>query len=268
MSHCVARLREQVGRTGPIDDLAPYRQKRNVHAEQRIENEGCDGWLRPKGGTYSSGFVLGVRGDVAMVRQRFTIAHELCHTFFYEYVPDLKFEPHATDPQEETLCDRGAACLLIPEETLRTDAQGRSVSVTSLDDLSRMYGVSRKAMFLRLRDLGLWKCELAVWQPTVSGKFMLEGVLGGRRGLEWSWVVDDIPGNVWEGRPEKGQTWIHFKDETGSWTARRVYFDARRLESRIFTLWSNWRLPVADCGPLLSGVGGMRTKKRKRKTPC
>jgi hypothetical protein len=265
MARCVESLRAQVGRRGPVDDLAPYRRTRNIHAEQRIENEGCDGWLRPKGGTYSSGFVLGVRGDVATVRQRFTVAHELCHTFFYEHVPEVKFEPHPTDPQEETLCDRGAASLLMPEETLKTDVLGCAVSVASLDDLSRMYGVSRKAMFLRLRDLGFWTCELAVWQPTVDGKFMLEGVLGGRRGMDWKWVADEIPENVWAGRPDKGQTWIHFKDETGSWTARRVYFDARRLENRIFTLWSNWRLPVADCGPLLAGIGGIRTKKPKRK---
>ena len=94
---------------------------------------------------------------------------------------------------------------------------------------------------------------------------MLEGVLGGRRGMEWSWVVDDIPANVWNGRAEKGQTWIHFKDDGGSWTARRIYFDARRLENRIFTLWSNWRLPVSESGPLLSGVRGVRTKKAKTK---
>jgi hypothetical protein len=262
MGYCVAQLRAQIGHSGPIGDLRPYRKRRNVNAQQFIDNEGCDGWLRPVGATYASGFVLGVRGDVATARQRFTIKHELCHTFFYEHVPELKFELHATDPQEERLCDRGAACLLLPQQTLKEDATGRSVSVSTLDDLSKRYGVSRKAMFLRLRDLGLWRCELSVWQPTVDEKFMLEGVLGGRRGMEWSWVDDDLPRNVWQGRGEKGQTWIHFKDEQGSWTARRVYFDARRLENRIFTLWSNWRLPVADNGPLLSGVGGIRRKKR------
>lgn len=263
---CVEKLRAEVGRSGPVADLMPYRQRRNVHAQEFIVNEGCDGWLRPKGATYESGFVMGVRGDVAAVRQRFTVAHELCHSFFYEYVPELKFQPHATDLQEETLCDRGAACLLLPEDSLRQDAQGRAVSVACLDDLARLYAVSRKAMFLRLRDLGLWKCELSVWQPTVNGKFMLEDVLGGRRGREWSWAIDDIPQNVWQGRREKGQTWIHFKDESGSWTARRVYFDAQRLENRIFTLWSNWRLPLAGSGPLLSGVGGIRTKKPKRRS--
>jgi Zn-dependent peptidase ImmA (M78 family) len=34
-------------------------------------------------------------GATPTVRQRFTIAHEICHTFFYEIVPELKFKPHS-----------------------------------------------------------------------------------------------------------------------------------------------------------------------------
>src|SRR5207244_255073 len=99
------------------------------------------------GKNYAAGFVMGVRNDVALARQRFTIAHEVCHTFFYEHVPEVKFEPHATDAHEERLCDFGAACLLMPADSLCADAKHRSVSVANLDELAKLYHVSRKAMF-------------------------------------------------------------------------------------------------------------------------
>ena len=252
MAHCVERLHSSIGRIGPVQDLSPHRTARKIDNEEFIEDQGCDGWLRPKGTAYTSGFTLGVRKDVAIVRQRFTIAHELCHTFFYEHVPELKFQPHSIDLQEERLCNFGAACLLLPAESLGADAKGHSVSVATLDDLSKGYRVSRQAMFLRLRELGIWKCELAVWQPTTNGRFMLETVLGGRRDLEWEWVSSDIPRTLWEGTKHKGRTWIHFKDVSGSWTARRVYFDGYRLENRIFTLWSKWPLPISQNAPLFS----------------
>ena len=263
MAHCVEKLCAAIGRSGPVPDLAPYRAARNIDNEELIENQGCDGWLRPKGTAYASGFTLGVCRDVAIVRQRFTIAHELCHTFFYELVPELKFQPHTIDLQEERLCDFGAACLLLSAESLRADAKERSVSVATLDNLSKGYGVSRKAMFLRLRELGIWKCELAVWQPTTDGRFILETVLGGRHGLEWEWPSNSIPRAIWNGASQKGRTWIQLKDRSGSWAARRVYFDGLRLRNRIFTLWSKWPLPISEAAPLFSNEA-MKPNQRKR----
>ena len=57
---------------------------------------------------------MGVKADMGEKRMRFTIAHELCHTYFYELVPELKFCDHGPNDEEEAICNQGAAALLIP----------------------------------------------------------------------------------------------------------------------------------------------------------
>jgi hypothetical protein len=71
----------------------------------------CDGLIEPIGTTYSAGFRMRLKKNAADVRLRFTIAHELCHTFFYELVPEFKFVAHESDDSEERLCNWGAASL-------------------------------------------------------------------------------------------------------------------------------------------------------------
>jgi len=74
-----------------------------------------DGSLEPLGKGFDQGFKLTLNARSPKNRVRFTQAHELCHTFFYQYVPEIKFRPHLEDPGEEQLCNFGAAELLMPE---------------------------------------------------------------------------------------------------------------------------------------------------------
>jgi len=71
-----------------------------------------------------------------------TIAHEACHTFFYELVPELKFIPHERDEDEERLCNWGAAALLMPASSLRRRMKNVAVNLESLDAIAAEYAVS------------------------------------------------------------------------------------------------------------------------------
>ena len=66
-------------------------------------------------------------------RVRFTIAHEICHTFFYEIVPELKFVSHPTDPAEERLCNAGAAALLMPNYDVVRATRKVTPSIVALE---------------------------------------------------------------------------------------------------------------------------------------
>ena len=71
-------------------------------------------------------------------RLRFTIAHEICHTIFYEIVPELKFVCHRTDPTEERLCDFGAAALLMPKDDIVRTIDGVTPSMDILEKLAHL----------------------------------------------------------------------------------------------------------------------------------
>jgi len=77
------------------------------------------------------------------------VAHEICHTFFYEIVPELKFTPHPTDSFEEALCNHGAAAFADAAEDVLAHVSVRDVSLATLEELSQRYAVSIEAAFLR-----------------------------------------------------------------------------------------------------------------------
>lgn len=106
-------------------------------------------------------WVVVIRSDEAMVRQRFTLAHELKHIIDDEAVSAMTSKHLALYPaargftpteQAERVADRFAAALLMPRPLLRADwADG----IQDIARLSRRYGVSHQAMTFRLTQLGL-----------------------------------------------------------------------------------------------------------------
>jgi hypothetical protein len=159
----------------------------------------ADGALVPLGNSFRDGFRMALRPDLSNSRIRFTVAHELCHTFFYEEVPEIKFEPHVPDPDEERLCNIGAAELLMPANHLRRQARGALVSLETLQELAHQYRVSFEAMFVRLLTLRLWKAELSVWRRMSNGSFAVKRVLG-TRNHQWKWFDERVPNEVLRAR--------------------------------------------------------------------
>lgn len=93
------------------------------------------------------GQLVGSRIEVnarhSQVRQRFTIAHELGHFVMHS--------GHGADEPSERAADVFAAALLIPPEILRKEASADP----DADLLRQRFGVSRDAIWIALKELGL-----------------------------------------------------------------------------------------------------------------
>jgi hypothetical protein len=180
------------------------------------------------------------------------LAHEICHTFFYEFVPEVKFWPHQTDAMEERLCDLGAAELLMPASAVQRNAAENPVCIQSLRALAEQFSVSVAAMFLRLRSLRLWNCVLSEWHRMLNGSFELANFYGGKR-LPWQWEDPSILYQAWESHNSSfGSTFVRYQGEQG----QRFYFPARfevqRIGSRIFSLWGSEIEQPGSSLPLLN----------------
>jgi Zn-dependent peptidase ImmA (M78 family) len=104
------------------------------------------------------GWVIVLRADEPNVRQRFSLGHEIKHTLDDELLarfPEGLYRTFGGERGEapaERVCDHFSACLLMPKLPLRRDW------TSGLQDaarLARRYQVSKAAMEVRLRQLGL-----------------------------------------------------------------------------------------------------------------
>ncbi len=91
-----------------------------------------------------------------MERQRFTAAHEIGEYLLIRHYQRQGKEPPKSS-RNERFCDAFAAHLLMPEDIVRQQADelchGRRND--KRDVLASRFGVSREALNIRLRDLGL-----------------------------------------------------------------------------------------------------------------
>jgi hypothetical protein len=95
-----------------------------------------------------------------MLRQRFTIAHELVHTFYYDVsggIPERK-KGAPKGQTLERLCHIGASQILVPGELLRREVKtkGKEASAEFILDLAGMFSVSAEVMVRRLHELELF----------------------------------------------------------------------------------------------------------------
>lgn len=107
-----------------------------------------DAELVPDG---SGGVTIRVSADKPETRQRFSIGHEICHTFFPDYTTKTWCRTDArhrdrSNPDDvlEGLCDIGAAELLFPAPWFLADAASVR-SGDALVALAQRYGASREA---------------------------------------------------------------------------------------------------------------------------
>ena len=200
---CVKALRRRLGlrAVAPVR-LEPFLAARNIRDVATDDTLKADGALAPMGADFSTGFRMFLRRDLPEGRINFTVAHEICHTFFYERVPEIKFTAHPPDPEEERLCNRGAEELLMPTLDVKRRAKDGPVSLAALQTLAADYRVSAAAMLIRLRNLGLWKAELVLWHEMTNGTFAVKRLWGGRM-AEWRWLEEAIPRAVLSGPPER-----------------------------------------------------------------
>ncbi len=234
-------------RTTADEQLQYYLRRRKIISVRVLESLDSHGMLEPIGSMYAHGFNISIAKGTRRNRLRFTLAHEICHTFFYEYVPEVKFAPHDVDLEEERLCDFGASELLIPVASIKQTAARLTVCMESLIRLAADFSVSMTSMFIRLRTLRLWSCVLSEWHRMVNGGFVLADLYGGRR-LPWQWDNPAVLEHAWHSRnPIRGNAFIHFDGDDG----RRYYypaqFELQRLGNRLLSLWGpSIRQPMSD----------------------
>ena len=141
-------LRSQVGARTAMAELGLYLRARNIsNPPEFLASLSCDGYIEPFGKNYDSGFRLYLRQNSPESRLRFTVAHEICHTFFYELVPEIKLVVHETDRTEEQICNIGAAELLISNDDLMNQKAVHVPHFRSLENLARRYGSVWKPCF-------------------------------------------------------------------------------------------------------------------------
>lgn len=110
-----------------------------------------------------------VNSNHLMGRQRFTIAHEIGHFVLGHYENEIYVDktyrvqfrsdaPEVSHP-EEVQANTFAAALLMPKAMLREDvrqrAHGNNIEDDVIDTLMKRYGVSERALLIRLNTIGL-----------------------------------------------------------------------------------------------------------------
>ena len=104
------------------------------------------------------GWVVVIKRDEPKVRQRFSLAHELKHIVDDDLLTSMDRDLYpatalySVQERGERVADRFAAALLMPVTLIRRDWTD---GLQDIAVLARRYDVSRPAMEIRLRQLGL-----------------------------------------------------------------------------------------------------------------
>jgi IrrE N-terminal-like domain len=143
-----SRLIEEADAEPPID----VRVIASLRGISRIEARAQEwaGLLIPTEGQLH----VRVRDTDGRRRQRFTIGHEAVHTFMpgFEDVVQHRCEPHQRGDRTETLCDFGAAELLMPARTFQRDLLAAGFGLDAVEDLAESYDTSIEASGIRTVD--------------------------------------------------------------------------------------------------------------------
>lgn len=117
------------------------------------------------------GWIIVLNADEAIVRQRFSLAHEIKHILddgLIDFAGGLypATRGYSAEERTERVCDRFAAALLMPKVLLRADW---SDGLQDIARLAKRYHVSRAAMSVRLSQLGLIEPTPRCLPPTIHG---------------------------------------------------------------------------------------------------
>jgi hypothetical protein len=160
-------------------------------------------------------------------RERFSLAHELAHTFFYDKNPRIP-KPMRGSPRGERLeylCQVAASEILLPLPLLKKELErsGKVESVPTLLNLAKHFDVSLEALVRRLHQCRLFEEEkfAAILVDYVNGKqivraacygaILLSNVTQPLRGMDFqTWIMALLPSTT---DPEASE-WKHTTEKT------------------------------------------------------
>ena len=131
-------------------------------------------------------FQVFLNANQSDVRNRFSLAHELTHTFFLPFrespreTNDGLDYQHCDDPEEERLCNIGAAEVLMPEFDVHNKLAGKLPTTALVKELAKRYEVSHRAMAVQT-------CKLSE-HPLLIGALLSDFVSFNRR-LRLMWYA-------------------------------------------------------------------------------
>jgi len=162
------------GWTGPPFDPLILASLLGIRCQPSTELFTAEAQLSPQAGRQ---LLLEFNPDRPDGRRNYSICHEIVHTFFddcYELVHHRKSQRAPYDPNEEveSLCQLGAAELLMPLEEFRHDLDDVEFSLRSLPELVNRYAASREAVVRRMVYLNDTPCTAVFfsrrWSPRES----------------------------------------------------------------------------------------------------
>lgn len=117
------------------------------------------------------GYQVELNKDHSEVRRRFTCAHEIGHTFFFNAndrnpnarIEERNLEKIKADVMEEYLCNIAAAEILMPYDSFSAYAKSFGPSVKSIIKLSRIFRTSLWATSRRLVQILPYKLTIVLW---------------------------------------------------------------------------------------------------------
>lgn len=144
-----------------------------------------------------SGLVVSVRAGDSWRRQRFTIFHEILHTYMrgFHLQPHYRCDPQSSPPDVvrdaglEQLCDAGAAEMLLPRAALLEDMVGNRVDLDLVESLADHYQASLVATASRVCALQSGRALFITFEPACKPrdpfgepKLRVQSCYGGRAG--------------------------------------------------------------------------------------
>lgn len=219
--------------------LESYLSTRNISELQYKDDIEYDGSIQPLGLSFADGFRIRLNRLLPATRLRFTLAHELCHTFFYEYVPEMKFVPHECDETEERLCNFGAGEILMPRSLVTRMAKGQPVCLRALEGFASRFDVSIEAMLVRLRTLGLWNADISYWTQDKRGNF-ISVPAGGVSSAQWIWRNNELLDTWSSGKSSTGRTFVEDANTGGPIRLKPICYEMQRRGTRIVVLHGVW----------------------------
>ena len=226
----------------PVDVLKIAKSKGFAVTED-LKDPGCgEGQLIP----VSGGYRVRLRRSTSEARKRFSIAHEIGHSYFYRddgagprhVIGVLNTAEHKA---EEKICDLFAAALLMPNHALHwalqriatTDSPSSILSI--MQQTATQFRVSIPALFVRINGLEL------KWPPSLL-------------------VYSRIKPNIKTGLNPKLR--IEFSVGLGEWSNRRFWNGTPVADANIVSalqLYERWvtQMPHREVGQFVAAKIGM-----------
>jgi uncharacterized protein DUF955 len=174
------------------------------------------------------------------LRQRFTIAHELTHTFYYDWNDEMP-KPAKRSPtgqKLELLCHMGASQILMPKPLVNeiVEKRGEPASAEYIIDLAGTFEVSAEVAIRRLHELRLIpeeKFAAVLVDTATEGRRIIRTACYGpsllcyadapKQGMDFTdWLRPlQAPSSTSE-----DSEWIH-SNQSGAISAKKVYISDR-----------------------------------------